>query len=114
MRKKVVGTYYNINWKEEMDDVREMISMYNDKFSLRDKDVREIILKAHGSEETTRTEAFMGINRKRAKYLIDTANNVRSEYQKVAEMVVEAMGIHRVGRDFVNGAIDLLAEKLAG
>ena len=114
MRKKVVGTYYNINWHDEMNDVRDMIKVYNPHFNLRDKDVREIILKAHGSQDTTRTAAFKGINRKRAKFLIDTANSVGHEFQNVAGMVVEAMGIHRVGNSFTDGAIDLLAEKLAG
>ena len=46
LRKKVVGTYYNINWHDEMNDVRDMIKVYNPHFNLRDKDVREIILKA--------------------------------------------------------------------
>ena len=114
MRKQVVGTYYNINWDEEMAAVRSMIRAYNSRFNLRDKDVREIILKAHGSEDATRTAAFKGINKKRAKFLIDTANDTNSEYWQVAGMVVEAMGIHRVGNSFTDGAIDLLAEKLSG
>ena len=114
MRKKVVGTYYNINWSDEMNAVRAMIRTYNSSFNLRDKDVREIILKAHGSQDTTRTAAFKGINRKRAKFLIDTANNDGHVYQNVAGMVVEAMGIHKVGNSFTDGAIDLLAEKLSG
>ena len=114
MRKKVVGTYYNINWDEEMTAVRSMINAYNSRFNLRDKDVREIILRAHGSQDATRTAAFKGINKKRAKFLIDTANDMSSQYQQVAGMVVEAMGIHRVGNSFTDGAIDLLAEKLSG
>ena len=114
MRKQVVGTYYNINWDEEMAAVRSMIRAYNSRVNLRDKDVREIILKAHGSEDATRTAAFKGINKKRAKFLIDTANDTNSEYWQVAGMVVEAMGIHRVGNSFTDGAIDLLAEKLSG
>ena len=97
-----------------MDDVRKMIKMYNPHFSLRDKDVRAIILKAHGSEDLTRTDAFKGINKKRAKYLIDTANDDRSRYHDVAGLVVESMGIHKVGNSFTDGAIDLLADKLAG
>jgi hypothetical protein len=114
MRRKVVGTYYNIDWSQEMDDVREMIKAYNPKFHLRDKDVRAIILRAHGSEQETRTDAFKGINRKRAKYLIDTANDDNSEYHVVAGLVVESMGIHKIGNSFAAGAIDLLSEKLAG
>ena len=114
MRSKVVGTHFSIDWSREMKDVRAMIKTYNSSFHLRDKDVRAIILKAHGSADITRTKAFNTIKLKRAQYLIDIANDDASPFRRTAEMVIEAMGIHKVGNSFAEGAKELLAEKLGG
>lgn len=113
MRHNVAGEEFGINRKKEMDDVKNMVAVYNFKMRLRDMEIREIILKAHGSAETTRTDAFKAITKKRAKYLLDTADpQNHSPFAGVAAAVIEAMGVHKVGNSFANGALDLLAAKL--
>ena len=113
MRNSIVGEEFDINWSEEMNDVRDMIQEHNPKFNIRDKDVRMIILKAHGSTDTTRTAAYNTIKLNRARYLINTATDANNAFHKVAEMVIEAMGVHkRGGNNYAAGADRLLAEKL--
>ena len=106
-----MGEELNIDWDKEMEDVRTMIKTYNEHYHLLDKDVRAIILKAHGSQDLTRTAAFNRIKLKRADFLIQTATNP-GPYKNVAEAVVEAMGVHKRGGSFASGAVKLLAEKL--
>ena len=81
--------------------------------TLESKDVREIILKAHGSTDATRTAAYNTIKLNRARYLINTATDANNEFHRVAEMVIEAMGVHkRGGNNYAASADRLLAEKL--
>ena len=118
MRKSVVAKELDIDWDTEMDDVREMIHKYNPNFNMRDKYVREVILKAHGSgEAATRTAAYRQIKLKRAAYLINTAEQsgdpkASAEYQQTADMVISAMGVTKRGGRYANGAAAMLAEKL--
>lgn len=113
MRNSIVAEEFNINWDKEMKAVRDMIESYNPKFGIRDKDVRRVILKAHGSSDTTRTAAYNTIKLNRAQYLINTATSDTSPFQKVADLVIEAMGVHKInGKDYAEGAAKLLAEKL--
>lgn len=113
MRNSIVAEEFNINWDKEMKAVRDMIESYNPKFGIRDKDVRRVILKAHGSSDTTRTGAYNTIKLNRAQYLINTATSDTSPFQKVADLVIEAMGVHKInGKDYAAGAAKLLAEKL--
>ena len=92
-----------------------MIEDYNPHMHIRDKYVREVILKAHHAEGNTRTEAFKAINLKRAKYLFAHVQN-HTVYADVAEKVIEGLGVHKVGRKgherFADDAYKLLAEKL--
>ncbi|MBQ6509859.1 MAG: DUF4157 domain-containing protein [Flexilinea sp.] len=113
MRNSIVGQEFDIDWKQEMKDVRKMIDEHNKHLGVRDKDVREIILKAHGSTDATRTAAYNTIKLNRARYLISTAINAGNAFHTVAEMVIEAMGVHKVGgNNYAAGADRLLAEKL--
>ncbi|MBQ6518165.1 MAG: hypothetical protein IJI14_05550, partial [Anaerolineaceae bacterium] len=113
MRNSIVAEEFNIDWKDEMKLVRQMIEGYNPKFGIRDKDVRKIILRAHGSSEDTRTAAYNTIKLNRARYLLRTAIDSDNAYHKVAELVIEAMGVHKIdGENFAVGAEKLLAEKL--
>ena len=111
LRADVVGEEYGIDWKKEMKDVRTMGDHYNDKMSLRDKDVREIILKAHNAAGKTRTESFAAIKKNRARYLLDHVRN-NTPFAAIASAVIEALGVHKRGGSFAAGAEDLLAEKL--
>ena len=111
LRADVVGEEYGIDWKKEMKDVRTMVDHYNDKMSLRDKDVREIILKAHNAAGKTRTESFAAIKKNRARYLLDHVRN-NTPFAAIASAVIEALGVHKRGGSFAAGAEDLLAEKL--
>ena len=111
LRKNVLAEELNIDWYWEMRDVRNMVHTYNPKLDLKDREVREIILKAHGSQESDWKKAFKSINLKRANFLIDLANTP-GQYQTTASTVVEAMGVHKRGDRFVEGAAALLAEKL--
>lgn len=113
MRNSIVAEEFNINWDKEMKVVRKMIEFYNPKFGIRDKDVRRVILKAHGSNDATRTAAYNTIKLNRAQYLINTATSKGNPFRKVADMVIEAMGVHKInGKDYAAGAAKLLAEKL--
>ena len=113
MRNSIVAEEYNINWDKEMKAVYAMIKRYNSRFSVRDKDVRRVILKAHGSKDATRTAAYNTIKLNRAQYLINVATDRTSRFQKVADMVIEAMGVHKInGKNYAAGAAKLLAEKL--
>lgn len=113
MRNSIVAQEFDIDWKQEMQDVRAMIAEHNPKFGIRDKDVRRIILKAHGSNDATRTAAYNTIKLNRARYLINTATDANNAFHRVAEMVIEAMGVHkRGGNNYAAGADRLLAEKL--
>ena len=113
MRNSIVAEEFNINWDKEMKAVRAMIESYNPKFGIRDKDVRRVILKAHGSNDATRTAAYNTIKLNRAQYLINTATDANNAFHKVADMVIEAMGVHKInGKDYAAGAAKLLAEKL--
>lgn len=112
LRKNVLAEELNIDWYWEMADVRNMVHTYNPKLDLKDREVREIILKAHGSQDSDWKKAFKSINLKRANFLINLANNP-GQYQNVASTVIEAMGIHKRGGRFADGAAAaLLAEKL--
>lgn len=101
-----------------MKAVMKMVHSYNNNYNMRDKYIREIILKAHGSgEAATRTEAYKQIRLKRAAYLINTAEQsedpkASAKYKKTAEMVISAMGVTKRGGRYANGAKALLAEKL--
>lgn len=113
MRNSIVAEEFNINWDREMKAVRDMIEFYNPKFGIRDKDVRRVILKAHGSTDATRTAAYNTIKLNRAQYLINTATDANNAFHKVADMVIEAMGVHKIdGKNYAAGAAKLLAEKL--
>ena len=113
MRKSVVAKELDIDWYTEMEDVRKMIHKYNPNFNMRDKYVREVILKAHGSgQAATRTAAYKQIKLKRANYLIEKAEKTGDTYQKTAEMIITAMGVTKTGTKYPKGAAELLAEKL--
>ena len=108
MRKKVTAEDMNINWDEEMKNVRQMFPNQE----LSDKEVRAIILKGKGFKEGTRTAALKSISLKRAKLLIHKAEGSGPEAQ-MARNFIAAMGVHpRNGNYYANGAAKLLAEKL--
>ena len=114
MRKTVVASELNIDWDQEMKDVMTMVHSYNSEYNMRDKYIREIILKAHGSgEAATRTAAYKQIKLKRANYLIDMAENPGT-YQQTAKLVIKAMGVYLPDGQtkYPSGARELLAEKL--
>lgn len=113
MRNSIVAEEFNIDWKNEMKYVYAMLKEKAPRFKVRDKDVRRVILKAHGSDAATRTAAYNTIKLNRAQYLINTATSKGNPFRKVADMVIEAMGVHKInGKDYAAGAAKLLAEKL--
>ncbi len=113
MRNSIVAEEFNIDWKNEMKYVYDMLKEKAPSFKVRDKDVRRVILKAHGSDAATRTAAYNTIKLNRAQYLINTATSKGNPFRKVADMVIEAMGVHKInGKDYAAGAAKLLAEKL--
>ena len=118
MQKKALAKEYNIDWDQEMIDVETMIHKYNPNYDISDAHKREIILKARGTSKSMK-KAYTKVSEKRAAYLINTANQTVDpkagpEYQNVATLVIQGMGIHKVGRTFAEGAVKLLAKKLEG
>ncbi len=117
LRKDVVAEEYDIDWDYEIPLFREWVKTIYPNMGLRNKEVREIILKAHGSKARTRTDAFKAICQRRAKYLIDLANS-DNENGDIAGMVIQGFGITPVNMDndgnssFSAGAAKILAEKL--
>ncbi len=120
LRKRVVAEHYGIDWDKEMKRVREMIWNYNPNFNMPDQFVREVILKAHGSTEATRTAAYKKIRSDRAEFLMSIARDPGRQYHHAAVTVVKAMGVNPVGTDtqgheiFAPGAEKILEEKLGG
>ena len=100
-----------IHWNKEDKAVRDMVRKENKDMALRDKEVREIILRAHGAEGTTRGDAYKAVNRHRAHFLMQKLND--PEYGEVALGLITALGVHKRGGAFANGAEELLAEKLS-
>ena len=111
MVEDVLKEEFGIDWKNEMKAVRKMVERENPNMGLRDKEVREIILRAHGAEGTTRTDAYKAVNRKRAHFLMEQLHN--PQYHDVALGLIEALGVHKRGESFAKGAEELLAEKLS-
>ena len=99
------------SWKEEIKKVKEQ---FPDE-DLDDDEAKEIILKSHGYDTNTRTAAFKMINEKRAKFLLDIANNSKDPLQPLVEKVIGALGVsQRKDGRYAPGAQKLLAEKLGG
>ena len=113
LRKKVLGDEFGIDWGKEMDDVQDMVRRYNPNMSLNRDERKQVLLKAHGSDQTDIKKAFQETNLKRARYLLSLADpNNRSDFQQVATAVIEAMGIKQREGRFAAGADELLAKKL--
>ena len=115
LRNDIVAEEYDIDWDKEIPIFRLWLKSYNSGMGLRNKEVREIILKAHGAKDKTRTDAFKRIRLKRAKYLVNIANNNAHLYHDTASAVIEGFGITRNknSNSFTEGAIKILADKLA-
>ncbi len=97
------------DWKEEIQKVKSRFS----REGLSDSEAKEIILKSHGYDAKTRTEALKQINMKRAKMLLDVAK-AGGKLGALAQKVVSALGVHRKNGRYASGAEKLLAEKLSG
>lgn len=127
LRKDTIASDGEFNWKTEMELVRNIVLERNAKrhlvrhLGIRDKEVREIILRGRGYKGVTRHAAFQEIKLKRARYLLKWARIKEAprvqwgpEYQMadMADRVIEAMGVHKRDGRYAEGAEGLLAEKL--
>ena len=108
LRERVIAEDLNINWKEEEELVRQRVT---GGASLSSRQVRTIILKAHGFEKGTRHEAFSLLTQDRADFLVNQAES-SSEEALMADRVISALGINRKNGRYTDAAKKFLAQKL--
>lgn len=110
IRKEVTAEEMGFDsWENEIKRVQARFP----REKLSDHEAKEIILKGHGYDAKTRTEAFKKINLDRAKTLLEIATSP-GPLRLLAEKVIGALGVHRRNGRYASGAQQLIAEKLKG
>ncbi|MBQ6480692.1 MAG: DUF4157 domain-containing protein [Anaerolineaceae bacterium] len=126
LHKQVVSEEFGItDWKTEENNVRAWLSDRGETRKFSKKEIRAIILKAHGVPEGTIDAAFQRINQHRANFLINLASKHETSEatpeSRIAYEMVRSMGVHRtkegsggsVSKKYTEEAKKILAQKMA-